>query len=174
MLTKRPHIQWLAILLSLCCTLCAYGKKDRQTTKDWDGEVMGQPVHVHLFTRKFSPTQVDKKRVDLHSTIGPNVIFGAFGGVEPSYTDYRELWFSITWKVNGKKITKTERTWILINSFSLDGDQDYNHDREEFHPSSSDDSLLVIVTCGDAVVERIAMRIPRTGAISRYVLETRS
>jgi|GEM_PF-5190412 len=132
---------------------------------------MYHSVHIRLFTRKFSPAVVDKERSDLRSKVGPNVIFGAFGGVDPR-AGYKELWFSITWKVNGKKTTRTERAWILINGFLPDHDQD--HDREEFLPSYTDDSILVIVTCGDAVVERVAVRIPRTGDISRYLLEERS
>ncbi|MDB6140701.1 MAG: hypothetical protein JWO94_3773 [Verrucomicrobiaceae bacterium] len=149
--------------------MCAYVKTGHEPTSEWDGMVMNHPVHIRLFTRKFNPSAVDKEGPDNGSKARPNDILGAFGGVD-SRAQYSELWFSATWKLNGKKITRTERTRILNPGLGPNN----GHDGVKMVPSQADDSILVVVTCGDSVVERVSLCIPLSGHLSRHIVEVRS
>jgi hypothetical protein len=40
--------------------------------------------------------------------------------------------------------------------------------------SKDDDSVLIIVSCGDAVIERVVVRIAAKGKLSRYVIDVDS
>ena len=148
----------LAVIMWACCPLFAHSEGNHRDSKAWSGVIMSRPMHIRLFTKPFPPLAIKQGRSGLRTKVGENIIFGSFGGIDPS-VDYSELWFTVTWEVKGKKIVRSSQAWVL----RPDLNSNEGVDKVEFAPSCTDESILVIISCGDSVIDRVALSIPRVG-----------